>query len=102
MIQRLRNLSVRQIVMLTGDSFENAQKSAQQIGIADFESDLLPEEKVMTVKRLKETYKNIIMVGDGINDAPALAAATVGVAMGARGTGISAEAADMVLLVDDV
>ena len=102
MIQRLRNLSVRQTVMLTGDSFKNAQKIAQQIGITYFESDLLPEQKVVSVNRLKETYKNIVMVGDGINDAPALAAATVGIAMGARGTALSAEAADMVLLIDDV
>lgn len=102
MIQRLRNLSVIQTVMLTGDSFENAQKIAQQIGITHFESDLLPEQKVVSVNRLKETYKNIVMVGDGINDAPALATATVGVAMGARGTALSAEAADMVLLIDDV
>jgi len=102
MMQRLHNLNVKQTVMLTGDSFENAQKIAQQIGITYFESDLLPEQKVMSVKRLKQTHNNIIMVGDGINDAPALAAATVGVAMGARGTAISAEAADMVLLVDDV
>jgi Zn2+/Cd2+-exporting ATPase len=82
MMQRLHNLNVKQTVMLTGDGFENAQKIAQQIGITYFESDLLPEQKVMSVKRLKQTYKNIIMVGDGINDAPALAAATVGVAMG--------------------
>jgi Zn2+/Cd2+-exporting ATPase len=99
MMQRLHNLNVKQTVMLTGDSFENAQKIAQQIGMTYFESDLLPEQKVMSVKRLKQTYNNIIMVGDGINDAPALAAATVGVAR-AHGTAISAEAADMVLLVD--
>jgi Cd2+/Zn2+-exporting ATPase len=82
MMQRLHNLNVKQTVMLTGDGFENAQKIAQQIGITYFESDVLPEQKVMSVKRLKQTYKNIIMVGDGINDAPALVAATVGVAMG--------------------
>jgi P-type E1-E2 ATPase len=102
MIQRLHNLGVRQTVMLTGDNFENAQKIAQQTGITYFESDLLPEQKVVSVNRLKETYKNIVMVGDGINDAPALAAATVGIAMGAHGTALSAEAADMVLLIDDV
>jgi heavy metal translocating P-type ATPase len=102
MIQSLRNLGVKQTVMLTGDSSDNAQKIAQQTGITHFESDLLPEQKVKSVKKLKEQYKNIVMVGDGINDAPALAAATVGIAMGAHGTAISAEAADMVLLVDDV
>jgi heavy metal translocating P-type ATPase len=102
MIQCLRNLGVKQTLMLTGDSSDNAQKIAQQTGITHFESDLLPEQKVKSVKKLKEQYKNIIMVGDGINDAPALAAATVGIAMGAHGTAISAEAADIVLLVDDV
>jgi heavy metal translocating P-type ATPase len=102
MMQSLRNLGVKQTVMLTGDNSVNAQKIAQQTGITHFESDLLPEQKVKSVKKLKEQYKNIVMVGDGINDAPALAAATVGVAMGAHGTAISAEAADMVLLVDDV
>jgi heavy metal translocating P-type ATPase len=102
MMQSLLNLGVKQTVMLTGDSSDNAQKIAQQTGITHFESDLLPEHKVKSVKKLKEQYKNIVMVGDGINDAPALAAATVGIAMGAHGTAISAEAADMVLLVDDV
>ena len=102
MMQSLLNLGVKQTVMLTGDSSDNAQKIVQQTGITYFESDLLPEQKVKSVKKLKEQYKNIVMVGDGINDAPALAAATVGIAMGAHGTAISAEAADMVLLVDDV
>jgi heavy metal translocating P-type ATPase len=102
MMQSLRNLGVKQTIMLTGDSSENAQKIAQQAGITHFESDLLPEQKVKSVKKLREQYKNIVMVGDGINDAPALAAATIGIAMGAHGTAISAEAADMVLLVDDV
>ena len=102
MMQRIRSLGIKQTIMLTGDSFENAKRIAEQTSITHFESGLFPEEKVMVVKKLKEEYKNLIMVGDGINDAPALAAATVGVAMGARGTAISAEAADIVLLVDDV
>jgi len=95
-------LGVKQTIMLTGDSSDNAQEIAQQTGLGSFESNLSPEQKVIAVKKLKEQYKNIVMVGDGINDAPALAAATVGIAMGARGTAISAEAADIVLLVDDV
>ena len=102
MMQRLQELGVKETVMLTGDSFDNAQVIAKQAAVTHFEFNLLPEQKVMAIKKLKERYKNIVMVGDGINDAPALAAATVGVAMGAKGTAISAEAADMVLLVDDV
>jgi len=102
MIQKLPSLGVKQTIMLTGDSSDNAQEIAQQTGLGSFESNLSPEQKVIAVKKLKEQYKNIVMVGDGINDAPALAAATVGIAMGARGTAISAEAADIVLLVDDV
>ena len=102
MMQRLQKLGVKEIVMLTGDSFDSAKVIAKQAAITNFEFNLLPEQKVLAIKKLKERYKNIVMVGDGINDAPALAAATVGVAMGAKGTAISAEAADMVLLVDDV
>ena len=103
MMHRLQELGVKETVILTGDSIDNAQVIAKQATIVThFESSLLPEQKVMAIKKLKEQYKNVVMVGDGINDAPALAAATVGIAMGAKGTAISAEAADMVLLVDDV
>jgi len=102
MMQRLFDLGIKETVILTGDSFDNAKNIAEQASVTRFESNLLPEQKVISVKKMKQRYKNIIMVGDGINDAPALAAATVGVAMGAHGTAVSAEAADMVLLVDDV
>lgn len=102
MMKRLQHLGVKETVMLTGDSFDNARVIARQAGITRFESNLLPEQKVLAIKKSKSKHKNIVMVGDGINDAPALAAATVGIAMGARGTAISAEAADVVLLVDDV
>ena len=101
MMQRLQKLGVKQTVILTGDSFDNTHVIAQQEGVSNFESNILPEQKVTSVKKLREQYKNVVMVGDGINDTPALAAATVGVTMGAHGTAVSAEAADIVLLVDD-
>jgi heavy metal translocating P-type ATPase len=102
MIQQLRMLGVREIVMLTGDSRKNAEVIAKQAGIDRVEAELLPEQKVAFVEELSKRYHPLIMVGDGINDAPALATATVGVAMGAYGTAVSAEAADIVLLVDDL
>lgn len=102
LVQRLRELGVQHTVMLTGDNPANASTVAREAGIERVKANLLPEQKVDEVKKLTEEYRNSVMVGDGINDAPALATATVGVAMGAHGTGISAEAADMVLLVDDV
>ena len=102
MVKHIKKLGVKKTIMLTGDNLDNAKSIAQQAGITDFEANLLPEQKVLAVKKLKQEFENVIMVGDGINDAPALAASTVGVAMGARGTAISAEAADMVLLVDDI
>ncbi len=102
MMLRLRELGVEETVMLTGDNVDNARVIAEQAGVAKVEANLLPAQKVATIQKLKQTYGNVIMVGDGINDAPSLASATVGVAMGAHGTGISAEAADIVLLVDDV
>jgi heavy metal translocating P-type ATPase len=102
MVGRLRDLGVREVVMLTGDNSQNAEVIARQTGITSYEADLLPSEKVREVQALKSRYGTTVMVGDGINDAPALASASVGIAMGARGTAISAEAADMVLLVDDI
>jgi heavy metal translocating P-type ATPase len=102
MIERLRSLGVKEIVMLTGDSRRNAEVIARQAGISKVEAELLPEQKVDFVRKIGERYNPVIMVGDGINDAPALATATVGIAMGAYGTAISAEAADIVLLVDDL
>jgi len=102
MIKHLKELGVQQVIMLTGDSLDNAKNIAQQAGIINFESNLLPEQKVVAVQKQKQKFANVVMVGDGINDAPALAASTVGIAMGARGTAISAEAADIVLLADDI
>ncbi len=102
MLARLRELGVEETVMLTGDNRVSAEAVALEAGIGRVEANLLPAQKVEEVRRLTQKYGNAIMVGDGINDAPALASATVGIAMGAHGTGISSEAADVVLLVDDV
>ena len=102
LMQRLRALGVKRTIMLTGDSQEHAQAIGKQAGIDEIQANLLPEDKVRAVKAIMQTYPVVAMIGDGINDAPALATATIGVAMGAHGTGISAEAADIVLLVDDV
>ena len=102
LMNRLRSLGVQRTVMLTGDRAEHASGIAQQAHLDSFEAGLLPEGKVEAIRLLKARYASVVMVGDGVNDAPALATATVGVAMGAHGTGISAEAADIVLLVDDI
>ena len=102
MIQSLKKSGIKKTIMLTGDGLINAKSIANQVVVDEFKYDLLPEDKVNEVKKLNEKYKSVIMVGDGINDAPALTTATVGIAMGAKGTAISAEAADVVLLIDDV
>jgi heavy metal translocating P-type ATPase len=102
MIQRLHDLGIKDTLMLTGDSSKNAAVIAEQAQIRHVKAELLPEQKVEAIKKLREKYDSVLMVGDGINDAPALATATVGIAMGAQGTAISAAAADIVLLVDDV
>lgn len=102
MMQQLKTIGVKKTVLLTGDIRNNAKNIAQQAGITDYEAELVPEEKVVAIKKLRQEFENVIMVGDGINDAPALAASTVGIAMGAKGTAISAEAADIVFLEDTV
>lgn len=102
LMARLRTLGVQRLVMLTGDNKEHADVVGRQAGLDQVQANLLPEDKLRIVQELKAQYGTVAMVGDGINDAPALATATVGLAMGAHGTGISAEAADIVLLVDDI
>jgi heavy metal translocating P-type ATPase len=99
---RLAQLGVRDTVMLTGDRQESAEAIAAHAGIRTVRANLLPADKVAAVLELKQRHGGVVMVGDGTNDAPALAAATVGVAMGEHGPAASAEAADVVLLVDDI
>ena len=102
LMQQLAILGVRDTVMLTGDREAPAEAIAAQAGIRTVRANLLPADKVAAVRDLTRRHGTVLMVGDGINDAPALAAATVGVAMGAHGTAVSAAAADVVLLVDDI
>ena len=102
LMARLRALGVRELAMLTGDRWATARAVAAQAGMDFVRAGLLPAEKVAAVQALRRRRPGVLMAGDGINDAPALAAAAVGVAMGARGAAISAAAADVVLLVDDV
>ncbi|WP_256558491.1 heavy metal translocating P-type ATPase [Haloarcula marina] len=101
-ISRLKALGVERTVMLTGDNDRTAKAIAEQVGVDDYRAELLPDEKVAEVESLVEEYDGVAMVGDGINDAPALASATVGVAMGAAGTDTALETADIALMGDDL
>lgn len=101
----LRDLAaagVRRMVMLTGDSAAAGARVARESGIAEVRAGLLPEEKVAAVRELRERYGSVAMVGDGVNDAPAMAAATVGIAMGGAGNDVALETADVVLMSDDL
>ncbi|MBL6752245.1 MAG: heavy metal translocating P-type ATPase [Nevskia sp.] len=100
-IETLRRMGVR-TVMLTGDNAGTAAAVASQLGIDDVRAELLPEGKLAAVKALEQEYGPVLMVGDGVNDAPALAAATCGIAMGAAGTDAALEAADVALMKDDL
>ena len=100
MIEGLRKSGIKEIVMLTGDNPETAKHVAEQIGITDFRANLLPEDKIKIVKELQSKGAKVAMVGDGINDAPALVQANIGIAMGAMGTEAAMEAADIVLMQD--
>jgi Cd2+/Zn2+-exporting ATPase len=101
-LDRLRALDVSPIVMLTGDNKGVAQAVASEVGVDTFRADLLPEDKVTAIKELVAQHGNVGMVGDGVNDAPALAHATIGIAMGAAGTAAALEAADVALMGDDL
>jgi Zn2+/Cd2+-exporting ATPase len=98
-VQHLKKLGI-QPVILTGDNFASTANVAGQLGIEEFYADLLPTDKIEIVKSLQQRYGKVAMVGDGINDAPAIAAADVGIAMGQVGSDVALETADMVLMTD--
>jgi Zn2+/Cd2+-exporting ATPase len=100
-LERLKHAGIR-TVMLSGDNERSARAVAAHVGIDEYYAQLLPTDKVEVLKRLKEKYGLVGMVGDGINDAPAMAVSDVGIAMGAAGTDIAVEAGDVVLMSDDL
>ncbi|NOQ62015.1 heavy metal translocating P-type ATPase [Mycolicibacterium fortuitum] len=98
----LTELGVKSTVMLSGDNQQVADAVAAEIGIQEARGDLMPEDKVTEIKRIRDQYGLVAMVGDGVNDAPALAAANVGIAMGAAGSDVALETADIALMADDL
>ena len=102
MIQRLKDVGVKRILMLTGDDELTAKSIAIQAGIEDIRAGLLPEDKLTVIRDMQKQGGVVAMIGDGINDAPALAAADIGIAMGAAGTDVAIETADIALMADDL
>ena len=101
-IASLKAMGIKEIIMLTGDNYKVAKAVAEEIGVDDFRAELLPEQKLEFVEKLQKQGKIVGMIGDGINDAPALALADVGIAMGAAGTDVAVETADVTLMNDDL
>lgn len=102
MIAQLKANGIKRVVMLTGDNAAIARRIGAELGVDEIHADLLPDAKVAIVQRLRAEGHRVGMVGDGINDAPALAAANVGIAMGVAGTQAALEAADVALMTDDL
>jgi Zn2+/Cd2+-exporting ATPase len=101
-IARLKALGVERVIMLTGDNERVAANIASRTGVDEFHAGLLPQDKVKVLKNLRKKYGPTAMVGDGVNDAPALAVANVGIAMGGAGADVALETADVVLMADDL
>ena len=101
-IARIKKAGVERVVMLTGDNERVAAAIARQSGVDAYHAELLPQDKMRLLNELAEQYGPVAMVGDGVNDAPALAAADIGIAMGAAGTDVALETADIVLMSDDL
>ena len=101
-IQLLRDVGIEHLVMLTGDNEGTARAIAKEAGIDEVQAELLPEDKVKAIEALVAKYTHVAMIGDGVNDAPALARASLGLAMGAAGSDAAIETADIALMSDDL
>jgi len=101
-LKRLKEIGIKKMIMLTGDHQNVGDSIAKQIGLTEAKGNLLPEDKVSAIQQLREQYSKIAMVGDGVNDAPAMANSTVGIAMGAAGSDVALETADVALMSDKI
>jgi Zn2+/Cd2+-exporting ATPase len=101
-IERLHQLGIKHTILLTGDNKATAETIGRHVGVTSIEAELMPEDKLAFIKKLKKEFGRVGMVGDGVNDAPALASATVGIAMGGAGTDTALETADIALMNDDL
>ena len=101
-IRKLKAMGIEETIMLTGDHPATANAIAEQVGVSDVRAGLMPEDKLSAIKELQQKHGRVAMVGDGINDAPALAASTIGIAMGGAGTDAALETADIALMADDL
>lgn len=101
-IKALKRQGIKRVVMLTGDNEGTAKAIAEEAGVDDYLAQLLPEDKVKAVEGLRQRFGKIAMVGDGVNDAPAMVVADIGIAMGAAGTDVAIETGDLVLMSDDL
>lgn len=101
-IKELHEIGIKKTIMLTGDNQATANAIGKQLNVAEVKADLLPQDKLDYIKQLRKDYGKVAMIGDGVNDAPALAASTVGIAMGGAGTDTALETADIALMADDL
>ncbi len=101
-IRKLHEIGIKKTVMLTGDNQRTANAIGKNVGVTEIQADLLPDDKLTFIKKLRSNHSIVAMVGDGVNDAPALAASTIGVAMGGAGTDTAIETADIALMSDDL